>query len=135
MTAANTSPILHTTIKRSLSNIWKEKGGKGGPVIVAVFFMLFRGLHALADIYPYIFRCFGFKPFHYHPQRRLICLLFFYFSFGALESNVNIDWPHTLPIHCLFSTALRSLLHAYHSLLVWPLYQREHLLCRAPHGK
>jgi hypothetical protein len=123
----------------------ERKRGKGGAGLAAVFFMLsgdytpWRGyisLHLLM---------LRFQPF-ISSQCRLICLLFYFFPpfFGLLKPNVNIDWPHTLPIHwlsLLFSDlyALRSLLHAYHSLLVWPLYQqREHShlpTSRASYGK
>jgi hypothetical protein len=139
------SILHHITLICVQSNIWKGKGGKGGAGLVAVFFMLsgdytpWRGyisLHLLM---------LRFQPF-ISSQCRLICLLFYFFPpfFGLLKPNVNIDWPHTLPIHwlsLLFSDlyALRSLLHAYHSLLVWPLYQqREHShlpTSRASYGK
>ena len=79
-----------------------------------------------------------------------ICLYFFFFSLSlfyfffvvARVESVNIDFApiryppihiHTLFVHFsvrqplpffFFFHALRSLLHAYHSLLVWPLYQQ-----------
>ena len=82
------------------SNIWKGKGGKRGPALVAVFFYAFRGLHTLARIYILTSSGASVQPFISF-QCRLICLLFFYpLFFDLLESNVNIDWSHTLPIHC-----------------------------------
>ena len=79
-----------------LINIWKGEGGKEGPVL-SLYFLLLSGDYCLgADIYPYIFWCFGLNPVSPY-------LSFIIFSpfFGLLELNVNIDWPHTLPIHWL----------------------------------
>jgi hypothetical protein len=117
--------ILHhiTLILLSTSG---RKRGKEGPVFVAVFFMLSGDYMPWADISLHLL-VLRFN-IYISSRCRLICLFFLSFIFfGLLGSYVNIDWFHTLPIHRLFFFcsvahlyALRSPLHAYHSLLVWP---------------
>lgn len=137
--------ILHPHHAHCVQSIsGKEKRERGGRSCRCIFYA-FRGLHTLARIYILTSSDASVSTFHIIPvSPYLSFILFFPSFFGLLKPNVNIDWPHTLPVHwlsLLFSDlyALRSPLHAYHSLLVWPLYQqREHLhlpTSRASHGK
>jgi hypothetical protein len=106
--------ILHPT-SRSLCpiNIWKGKRGKGGRSRRCIFYA-FRGLHTLARIYILTSSDASVSTFHINPVSPYLSFILFFSSFfGLLEPNVNIDWPHTLPIHwlsLLFSDlyALRS---------------------------
>lgn len=144
------SILHHTTLIVSNQISGKEKRGKGAEGaragLVAVFFMMLSGDYIPWRGYISLHLLMLRSQYFISSQCRLICLLFFFLLlfFGLFEPSVNIDWPHTLPIPgCLFCsvtyTPCDPLCTAYHSLLVWPLYQqREHPhlpTSRASHGK
>ena len=134
--------------------LWKEKPGRKSPGLVAVFFFLFlcafRGLlqHCLGGYLSFTSPGASSVLYHHHIVAFYLSLLFFFtFSFifflccGSSRECEYRLCPDTLPSHThtytvcslfcpatptffLFFHALRSLLHAYHSLLVWPLYQQ-----------
>jgi len=126
----------HNNIHHLLSKYLEGKPGGSPPVSCrCIFYRAFRGLqHALADIYLYIFwLLLRFRLFFYIiPSSPFICLHSF-FIFFLLVVRVEreyltgpIRYPHTLFVSFVRQpfSALRSPLHAYHSLLVWPLYQQ-----------
>jgi len=118
------------------------EGNRGGSPVMSLYFLCaFRGLqHALGGyISLHLLVLLRFEPLissHSCLYLSFFSFLSFSLLFRWLQSS---DWPHTLP-HILFvlfcsTTPLRPVippLHAYHSLLVWPLYQQPLSLALTP---
>jgi hypothetical protein len=131
--------ILHTTTYITYCpNIWKENRGAALPRLVAVFFIVLSGDYNMPWRI-YIFTssgCFFGSDFFFISSHRRLLSVYTLFSFlvGRVEREYltgPIRYPHTLFVSFVWQpfSALRSPLHAYHSLLSLAIVSAAPFLC------